>query len=279
MTGRLLIIGTPIGNLGDISARALEGLKSTDVIYCEDTRVTGKLCQHFAIQTKRWAYHEHNAEKVRPQILEQLAQGQTLALVSDAGMPLISDPGFKLIEAVIEAGVEPEVIPGPTAVTSALVLAGLPTDRFFFVGFLSQKQGARRASLEVLKAIPATLVFYEGPPRLANFLTDAAEILGDRKAAVSREITKLYEQTKRGSLSELAALYHEQGAPKGEIVVTIAPPSAPEPVGEEELDQRLAEALATMSLKNAVEQVTIITGLKKKLVYARALELKNSEEA
>ena len=272
--GRLWIIGTPIGNLGDLSVRALESLKAADLIYCEDTRVTGKLCSHFGIKTRRLAYHEHNADKVRPQILEQLAAGQTLALVSDAGMPLISDPGYKLISAVLEAGIEPQVIPGPTAVTSALVLAGLPTDRFFFAGFLPQKQTARRKGLEELAAIPASLVFYEGPSRLDKFLSDSAEILGDRQAAVSRELTKLYEETKRGSLSELAAYYHEQGAPKGELVVTIAPPDQAAPPDEAQLDELLETALTEMSLKDAVEHVRSLTGLKKKQVYARALELK-----
>ncbi len=273
-SGRFTIVGTPIGNLGDLSPRALKALHAADMIYCEDTRVTGKLCAHFGIKTPCRAYHEHNAEALRPRIIEALEQGQSIALVSDAGMPLISDPGYKLVQAVIEQGLEPQVAPGPTAATTALVLAGLPSDRFFFAGFLPPKSGARRKALSELAQIPASLIFYEGPSRLAAMLADASEALGDRSAAVCRELTKLYEESRRGTLSQLAQHYQLQGAPKGEIVVVIAPPAPAEAPSEGDLDAMLEDAMRENSLKDAVAYVTNISGTKKKLVYERALKLK-----
>ncbi len=274
-SGSFTIVGTPIGNLGDLSARAQAALSAADVIYCEDTRITGKLCNHFGIKTPCRAYHEHNAEALRPRILEALEAGQNLALVSDAGMPLISDPGYKLVQAVIAEGLEPQVVPGPTAATTALVLAGLPSDRFMFAGFLPPKSGARRKALAELAQVPGSLIFYEGPSRLAAMLADAAEALGDRPAAVSRELTKLYEETRRGHLSTLAQHYQEQGAPKGEIVVLIGPPFDDPGPSEENLDAMLRRALAENSLKDAVAYVTNVSGTKKKLVYERALKIKD----
>ncbi len=277
-SGRFTIVGTPIGNLSDLSPRGQAALMDADVIYCEDTRVTGKLCAHFGIKTPCRAYHEHNAEALRPRILEALAQGQAVTLVSDAGMPLISDPGYKLVQAVIGTGIEPQVVPGPTAATTALVLAGLPSDRFFFAGFLPPKSGARRKALGELAQIPASLIFYEGPSRLAAMLNDAAEALGDRSAAVSRELTKLYEETRRGRLSELAEHYQTQGAPKGEIVVVVGPPAPAEAPSEGDLDAMLEDAMRENSLKDAVAYVTNISGTKKKLVYERALKLKEQSQ-
>lgn len=274
-TGSFTIVGTPIGNLSDLSPRGQTALAAADFIYCEDTRVTGKLCAHFGIKTPCRAYHEHNAEALRPRILDALDQGQAVALVSDAGMPLISDPGYKLVQAVIEQGLEPQVVPGPTAATTALVLAGLPSDRFFFAGFLPPKSGPRRKALSELAQIPASLIFYEGPSRLAAMLADAAEALGDRPAAVSRELTKLYEETRRGHLSELAAHYQDIGAPKGEIVVTIGPPAPEHGPSDSDLDAMLVRAMQENSLKDAVAYVTNISGTKKKLVYERALKLKD----
>lgn len=275
--GSFTIVGTPIGNLGDLSPRGQAALAAADVIYCEDTRVTGKLCAHFGIKTPCRAYHEHNAEALRPRILEALNAGQAVALVSDAGMPLISDPGYKLVQAVIAEGLEPQVVPGPTAATTALVLAGLPSDRFMFAGFLPPKSGARRKALSELAQVPGSLIFYEGPSRLAAMLADAGEALGNRPAAVSRELTKLYEETRRGRLAELAQHYAEAGPPKGEIVVLIGPPARGEEPSEDELDAMLRRALAENSLKDAVAYVTNVSGTKKKLVYARALKIKDED--
>jgi 16S rRNA (cytidine1402-2'-O)-methyltransferase len=273
--GSFTIVGTPIGNLGDLSPRGQAALAAADVIYCEDTRVTGKLCAHFGIKTPCRAYHEHNAEALRPRILEALNAGQAVALVSDAGMPLISDPGYKLVQAVIAEGLEPQVVPGPTAATTALVLAGLPSDRFMFAGFLPPKSGARRKALSELAQVPGSLIFYEGPSRLAAMLADAGEALGNRPAAVSRELTKLYEETRRGRLAELAQHYAEAGPPKGEIVVLIGPPAGGDEPSEDELDAMLRRALAENSLKDAVAYVTNVSGTKKKLVYERALKIKD----
>ncbi len=275
--GSFTIVGTPIGNLGDLSPRGQAALAAADVIYCEDTRVTGKLCAHFGIKTPCRAYHEHNAEALRPRILEALNAGQAVALVSDAGMPLISDPGYKLVQAVIAEGLEPQVVPGPTAATTALVLAGLPSDRFMFAGFLPPKSGARRKALSELAQVPGSLIFYEGPSRLAAMLADAGEALGNRPAAVSRELTKLYEETRRGRLAELAQHYAEAGPPKGEIVVLIGPPAGGDEPSEDELDAMLRRALAENSLKDAVAYVTNVSGTKKKLVYERALKIKDED--
>ena len=270
----LYLVATPIGNLGDITLRALETLAGVDVIACEDTRITRRLTERYAIAALLKPYHEHNAALARPKILEKLAQGASIALVSDAGPPLISDPGYKLVAAAIEAGHRVYPIPDASALLAALVVAGLPTDRFYFEGFLPPKAGQRRNRIAELVEIPATLVLYETGPRLADSLADLANGLGARSAAMCRELTKAFEEVRRGPLGELAAHFAKAGAPKGEIVLVIAPPDDRAPtVSSEELDTRLKRALARGSLKDAVAEVTGETGLKRREVYARALAL------
>jgi 16S rRNA (cytidine1402-2'-O)-methyltransferase len=268
----LHVVATPIGNLGDVTLRALSTLAAADLVLCEDTRVTRKLTDRYGIKTELLAYHDHNAASVRPRVLARLDEGAAVALVSDAGTPLVSDPGYKLVAAALAAGHRVFPIPGPSAALAALVAAGLPTDRFFFEGFLPAKGGQRKTRIGELAAIPATLVLYESGPRFAASLADLAQGLGPRPAAVCRELTKTFEEVRRGSLAELAAHYGRAGAPKGEIVVVIAPP-AEAATSAEELDARLHHALARGSLKDAVAEVASETGLKRREVYARALDL------
>ena len=270
----LHIVATPIGNLKDISFRALATLAAADAILAEDTRTSKTLLAHYGIATPLLPYHEHNAAQMRPKILERLRQGGKLALISDAGTPLVSDPGYKLVAELVAEGLPVTGIPGPSAVLAALVLAGLPTDRFFFEGFLPPKSAARKARLTELAAIPGTLVFFESPRRLAEMLGDAAVVLGERPGAVARELTKYYENVRRGRLSELAAHYGEAEEARGEIVVIIGPPDAAAlaPSGAA-LDEALRAALEKLSLKEAVAQVTAASGQPRRLVYARALEL------
>jgi 16S rRNA (cytidine1402-2'-O)-methyltransferase len=269
--GLLALVATPIGNLGDISSRALETLRQADVIACEDTRVTGNLLSKFEIHRPTLPYHDHNAETMRPKLMERLEHGETVALVSDAGMPLISDPGYKLVRAATEAGIDVTVIPGPSAPLAALVLSGLPSDRFLFAGFLPVKDGARRQALQELKAVPATLLFFETGPRLAASLATCADVLGDRPAAVARELTKLHEEVRRDSLAALARHYHDNGAPKGEIVVVIGAPLAD--AAEFDVDAALATALREMGVKDAASAVAVASGKPRREIYARALAL------
>ncbi|MCO5090275.1 16S rRNA (cytidine(1402)-2'-O)-methyltransferase [Bosea sp. (in: a-proteobacteria)] len=270
----LHIVATPIGNLRDISFRALATLAAADAILAEDTRTSKVLLAHYGISTPLMPYHEHNAAQMRPKVLAKLRAGGKLALISDAGTPLVSDPGYKLVAELVAEGLPVTGIPGPSAVLAALVLAGLPTDRFFFEGFLPPKAAARRSRLTELAAIPGTLVFFESPRRLAGMLADAAAVLGTRPGAVARELTKLHETVRRGTLSELAAHYDSGEEARGEIVVIIGPPGAEEllPAGEA-IDARLGTALAKLSLKEAVAQVAAETGQPRRKVYARALEL------
>jgi len=220
MSGTLYLVATPIGNLADITHRALQVLKDVDLIACEDTRHTHKLLQHYGITTRTISYHEHNEQQRAAQLIDSLKQGSDVAVVSDAGTPGISDPGFRLVRAAIDNDVTVVPVPGPSALISALVAAGLPTDEFFFAGFLPSRSNARRVRLEELKTVPGTLIFYEAPHRLAGTLKDALEILGEREVVVAKELTKLHEQIKRGRLSELASFYNEEDA-RGEIVVLI----------------------------------------------------------
>jgi 16S rRNA (cytidine1402-2'-O)-methyltransferase len=275
----LHVIATPIGNLGDITLRAIETLQQVDVIACEDTRTTGVLLARHGIATPTTPYHEHNASRVRPKLIERLEAGARIALVSDAGTPLVSDPGYKLVEAAIEAGVAVTACPGPSALLAALGVAGLPTDRFLFAGFLPQRGAARRAALVELADLKATLVFYEAPHRLAESLADMAQALGDRKAAVTRELTKRYEEVRRDRLAALADHYAAAGAPKGEIVVVVGPPEkgASEPTGED-LDERLKALLATMSVREAAAQLAAETGQPRRALYARALRLTRDDD-
>ena len=220
MSGTLYLVATPIGNLADITHRALQILKDVDLIACEDTRHTHKLLQHYGITTKTVSYHEHNEQQRASHLVDQLKQGSDIAVVSDAGTPSISDPGFRLVRAAIENDVRVVPVPGPSALISALIAAGLPTDEFFFAGFLPSRSNARRTRLSELRTVPGTLIFYEAPHRLATTLKDAYEILGERDAVVARELTKLHEEIKRGRLSELAG-YFEDNEARGEIVVLI----------------------------------------------------------
>jgi 16S rRNA (cytidine1402-2'-O)-methyltransferase len=220
MPGTLYLVATPIGNLSDITHRALQVLRDVDLIACEDTRHTHKLLSHYGITTKTVSYHEHNEQQRAEQLVDQLKQGVSIAVVSDAGTPAVSDPGFRLVRAAIENEVAVVPVPGPSALISALVAAGLPTDEFFFAGFLPARTNARRARLSELQSVPGTLIFYEAPHRLAATLKDAFEILGERDAVVARELTKIHEEIRRGRLSELSEHYEREEA-RGEIVVLI----------------------------------------------------------
>jgi len=270
----LYILATPIGNARDISLRALETLKSCNVIAAEDTRVTSKLLSIHGISKPLIAYNDHNAPQMRPKILGRLAQGEIVALVSDAGTPLVSDPGYKLVREAIAAGVHIVALPGPSAVLAGLTLSGLPSDRFLFAGFLPSRSGERKSALEELKGIGATLIFFESAQRLAESLAAMAEILGDRACAMTRELTKLHEEVRRGSLTELAAHYEKAGAPKGEVTLLVGPPleAAPDIA---RIDAALKTALAFMPVKAAADLIAGLTGAPRKQIYARALELKD----
>jgi 16S rRNA (cytidine1402-2'-O)-methyltransferase len=275
----LHIVATPIGNLRDTTLRALEVLAAADVIACEDTRVTRKLIDHYGITTPLTPYHDHNAAQARPKLIARLAAGDAVALVSDAGTPLVSDPGFKLVRAVHEAGHTVTTVPGASAALAALAIAGLPTDRFYFEGFLPAKGGQRQARIAALARIPATLLLFETGPRLAAALADLAQGLGPREAAVCRELTKLHEEVRRDDLAALAAHYRAADEPRGEIVLVIAPPAA-ETTDAVDLDALLRNALARVSVKEAVAEVAAVTGHPRREVYQRALELsKDSGDA
>ncbi len=277
----LHIVATPIGNLQDVSFRALNVLAAADAILAEDTRVTKTLLAHYGISTPLIAYNDHSAPVIRPRMIARLKEGQALALVSDAGTPLVSDPGYKLVEAAIAEGVAVTGVPGPSAVLSALVLSGLPTDRFFFEGFLPPKSAARRTRLDLLAGIPGTLVLFESARRLPDMLADAAAILGDRPAVVARELTKLFETVRRDRLPALAAAFAAEGPPRGEIVVLIGPPdggAAPDDT-DAALDARLRAALAAHSIKDAAALVADELRLPKRDVYQRALALAKAPAA
>jgi 16S rRNA (cytidine1402-2'-O)-methyltransferase len=271
----LYVVSTPIGNLRDITLRALDTLGAASRVYAEDTRVARKLLDAYGLKPRLAAYHEHNAEAARAEILAALAQGESVALISDAGTPLVSDPGFKLARAAIEAGHRVFPIPGASALLAALVTSGLPSDRFLFAGFLPPKQGARRAALAALADADATLIFYETGPRLADALADMAEAFGARPAAVARELTKLFEETRRATLDVLAAHYAQAAPPKGEIVVLVSPPLARAEVGDEALDAFLLRALERGGVKEAASEAARDLGVPRKRAYARALELRD----
>ncbi len=273
----LYIVATPIGNLGDITLRALEALAGADLIACEDTRVTRKLLERYGIATPLTPYYDHNAAKARPLLLRRLADGAAIALVSDAGTPLISDPGYKLLRAAQEAGHAVTALPGASSTLVALSVAGLPTDAFFFAGFLPPKQAARRARIAELARIPATLVVFETAPRVAATLADLAAGLGQREAALARELTKLHEEVRRGDLESLAqsCATHE---PRGEIVLVVAPPQATERPSLGDAETLLRAALKRVSLKDAVAEVADATGLPRREVYQRALTLAKATE-
>jgi 16S rRNA (cytidine1402-2'-O)-methyltransferase len=270
----LYLAATPIGNLRDITIRALETLAGADVIACEDTRVTRKLLEHYGIATSLTPYHEHNAASARPKLLARIAAGESVALISDAGTPLISDPGYKLVRAAHDAGHAVTSLPGPSALLAALTSAGLPTDRFFFEGFLPAKVTQRDARIGALARIPATLVLFESGPRLAEALSALASGLGDRPAAVCRELTKLHEEVRRDTLARLAHHYSEGGETRGEIVIVIAPPADSEaPPDPRQLDEIIRNSLKRLSLKDAVSEIAQSTGVPRREVYQRALAL------
>ncbi len=270
----LYLIATPIGNLGDITLRALETIAAADVLACEDTRVTRTLLARYGIAQKPVAYHEHNAAEAGPKLIAELGQGRSVALVSDAGTPLVSDPGFRLVEAARQAGIPVVPVPGPSAALAALTASGLPSDAFFFAGFLPVKDGQRRSRLEELKAVPGTLVFFESTRRLADSLAAMAAVLGDRQAVVCRELTKTFEEFRAGSLAELARHYAEAGAPKGEIVVCVAPPSAAVPASGDDVDRLLLSLATEMGASKAATEAARMTGGRKADLYRRLLELK-----
>jgi len=270
----LYLIATPLGNIGDISHRAVAILKSVDLLACEDTRVVRRLCSALAIAAPRLVrYDDHAGEHARAQLVDAVRAGQAVGLVADAGSPLIADPGYRLVRAMRAEGLKVTAVPGPSAAIAALMLAGLPTDRFLFAGFPPRARGPRRTWLAELAAVRATLVLYESPHRLVESLADMAAALGPREAAVARELTKTFEEVRGATLPELAAHYEAAGAPKGEIVVVIAPPAeqADEPAAD--LDALLASALKQGSVRDAVEAVVRATGMNRRAVYRRALEL------
>ena len=272
----LYILATPIGNARDITLRALEALKGCDVIAAEDTRVTSKLLSIHGISKPLIAYNDHNGQQMRPKILARLAQGEVVVLVSDAGTPLVSDPGYKLVREVITAGANIVVLPGPSAVLAGLSLSGLPSARFLFAGFLPSRAGERKSALEELKSVDATLIFFESAQRLAESLAAMAEVLGDRPCAMARELTKLHEEVRRGSLTELAAHYEKAGAPRGEVTLLVAPPldAAPDTA---RIDAALKAALPFMPVKAAADMIAGLTDAPRKQIYARALELKDGD--
>ena len=270
----LYVTATPIGNARDITLRALDVLNAVDLIAAEDTRVTAKLLAIHGISRPLTAYNDHNAARERPRLLGRLRDGARIALVSDAGTPLVSDPGFKLVRAAIEDGLPVHALPGASAALTGLVLSGLPSDRFLFAGFLPSKSGERRSALEELKNIRATLIFFESGPRLAESLKDMAAVLGMRSGAVARELTKLHEELRRGTLADLAQSYETEAAPKGEVTLLVSPPHAAE-ADFAAVDAALAAALPFMPLKPASEMIADLTGVSRKAVYARGLEKKN----
>ena len=268
----LYIVATPIGNLGDLSPRAADILARADLIVVEDSRVTAKLLHHIGIKRPMLAYHDHNGDRVRPGLIARLG-GEAIALVSDAGTPLISDPGYKLVRDARAGGHAVTTLPGPCAAIAGLTLSGLPSDRFLFLGFLPAKAMARGRAIAEVAGIAATLILYESGPRLAATLGALAEGLGDRPAAVAREISKAYEQCVDGALTVLAARYAE-APPKGEIVIIVAPPAPAAPSDADTAEALLKEAIARLSPARAASEVAALTGLPRRDLYARALAMK-----
>lgn len=268
----LYIVATPIGNLRDITLRALDALTAADLIACEDTRVTAKLLSHYGIKKPTLSYNDHNAALRRPKIFTALEEGKRVALVSDAGTPLISDPGYKLVKEALERGVYVTALPGASSLLAGLSLSGLPSDRFFFAGFLPARHEACKKELQSLATIPSTLIFFESARRLLGTLAIMQEMLGNREVAVLRELTKLYEESRRGTLKELSAHYADAGAPKGEVVIAVAPPLETEET-EENITIRLDWLLKSHSVKEAASILAEQTGKPRKEVYALALKL------
>jgi len=273
----LYLVATPIGNLGDVTLRALAVLSAADVVACEDTRVTAVLLRRFGIAAKLLAYHDHNAARQRPKLLAAMADGRSVALVSDAGTPLVSDPGYRLAAEAREAGHDVVAMPGASSVLTALVVSGLPTDTFLFAGFLPQKTAARKKRLAELASVPATLVFFESAQRVADSLVDMAEVLGrERAAAVARELTKTFEETRRGHLGALAEAYASAPPPKGEIVVVVGPP-VERAMSTDDADRLLAALLEDNAVGAAAAEAAAVTGLPRRDLYRRALALKGRQ--
>ncbi|WP_292546999.1 16S rRNA (cytidine(1402)-2'-O)-methyltransferase [Mesorhizobium sp.] len=272
----LYLVATPIGNLADITLRALETLAAADIVACEDTRVSRVLLDRYGIRRRTTAYHEHNAAEAGPKLIAALLAGQSVALISDAGTPLISDPGYRLVGEAIDQGIRVVPIPGPSAPLAALTASGLPSDAFLFAGFLPVKTGQRLTRLEALKAVPATLIFFESPRRLAETLGAMVEALGGaRKAAIGRELTKTFEEIRTGSLQSLADHYAAADTPKGEIVICVGPSdaTADEPA---DIDRLLLSLAAEMPASKAAAEAAKMTGGQKQALYRRLLELKDS---
>ncbi len=272
----LYLVATPIGNLGDVTLRGLSVLARADVIYCEDTRHSRTLLQHYGIRAPLKSYHEHNAAAQRPRIMDELAAGARVALITDAGTPLVSDPGYKLVREALDHGYTVVSLPGASAVLCALASGGLPTDAFFFAGFLPPKSGARQAKLMQMRRIDATLVFYEAPSRVAATLADLVTVLGERPAAVARELTKLHEEVDRGSLTELAGRFSQQTA-RGEFVILVGPPEQAE-ASDAAIEAALADALRDMRLKDAAKTVADALGVARGRVYELGLKIKGERE-
>lgn len=271
----LHVVATPIGNLGDITIRALNVLAAADYILCEDTRITSRLLERYGIRNTMKPYHEHNAENVRPAIIAALQDGKSFALVSDAGVPLVSDPGYRLVQSCIAEGLVVTGVPGASATLTALALSGLPTDCFTFIGFLPQKSKARREMLLSFKKLPSTLIAFESPHRIIDALADVAAALGDRPLAVARELTKIHEEVLRGTALEVAAVLATRGSVKGEIVLVIGPAQGEiEVIAEEDIESAIAAALQDYAASKAATIVAKNLGLKKEDIYARILKLK-----
>ena len=273
LTPALYLVATPIGNLGDITLRALETLAGADHVACEDTRVTRVLLDRYGIRQRPTAYHEHNAGEAGPRLIEALENGRSVALVSDAGTPLVSDPGFRLVGQAQERGIRVVPIPGASAVLAALTASGLPSDAFFFAGFLPVKDGQKRTRLEEVRAVPGTLIFFESPRRVADTLEAMADVLGARQAAIGRELTKAFEEIRTGTLAELAAHYAAADTPKGEIVICVAPPAERTETADD-VDKLLLSLAKEMPASKAAAEAARMTGQQKPALYRRLLELK-----
>lgn len=271
------LVATPIGNLRDITFRALDVLSSVDLIICEDTRVTGKLMNAYGFKKKMQVYNDHSTENQRESLIKAVEEGQSVAVLSDAGTPLVSDPGYKLVRGAIEKNLYVTAVPGPNAALPALQLSGLPTDQFSFLGFLPPKSAARQTALQKWETTPGSLVVYETGPRLVDSLQDMRQVLGNREVAVMRELTKMYEEARRGKLSDMILHYMEKGAPKGEIVIVLGSGVA-ETVSGESIETQLKAALEKMSVRDAAEMVAKATGKPKKAIYTLALKLSTSSK-
>ena len=270
------LVATPIGNLMDVTLRALETLAAADIVACEDTRVTRILLERYGIRQRTTAYHEHNANEAGPRLIDALSSGKSVALVSDAGTPLVSDPGFRLVAHALEAGIRVVPIPGPSAVLAALTASGLPSDAFLFAGFLPVKDGQRRSRLEAFKAVPATLIFFESPRRVGESLAAMAGVLGEmRPAAIGRELTKAFEEMRNGSLGELAAHYQDAETPRGEIVICVGPPMDAPHTLPQDIDRLLLSLAGEMPASKAAAEAARMTGGQKPVLYRRLMELKD----